>query len=44
MQFEMRALTEFTRIFPPERKATDKAFTEECEVEEEEGTPHSLLL
>ena len=42
MQFETRALKEFTRIFPPEKKAIDKAFTEECEVEEEEGT--SCLL
>ena len=33
MQFETRALKEFTRIFPPEKKAIDKAFTEECEVE-----------
>ena len=42
MQFETRALKEFTRIFPPEKKAVDKAFTEECEVEEDEGT--SCLL
>ena len=37
MQFEMRALKEFTRIFPPEKIATDKNFAEECEVDEEEG-------
>jgi hypothetical protein len=42
MQFEMRALTEFTRIFPPEKKATDKGFTEECELEEEEGTSYAF--
>lgn len=38
MQFETRALKEFTRIFPPEKKAVDRAFSEEYEVEEEEGS------
>ena len=44
MHFETRALKEFTRIFPPEKKAVDRAFTEECEVEEEEGSAYRIYF
>lgn len=35
--YEMRALKEFTRIFPPEKKIVEKAFGEELEGDDEEG-------
>ena len=35
--YEMRALKEFTRIFPPEKKVIEKAFGEELEGDDEEG-------
>jgi hypothetical protein len=39
MQYEMRALKEFSRIFPPEKRIVDKAYGEDPEGDEDaEGT------